>query len=492
MTATVEPNGMPRSALLALLVVAAAARVPGLGAESLWRDEIGVVVQARNFDMYALTVGSGLTTEHPPLYYVLLRLWLKVAGSDDGTVRALSCVFGCLAAVAVARLGARWFGQSAGIAAGILAAVSPQLVYLSREAGAYSLLLLTSVLSVDWFDRALQEGRLRWLIAYVVATLAMLYTHVLGSFVFAVEVGAAVLALPSSPRAARRAIAAALVVIAVFAPWLVHSLPALRTRNAAPWQRTPVLFDVLPSLDALLFWNVLPLPKPLPDVTVDVLAVALIGWGVALLLHRKPGLPAVITVAWLLVPFVAMVVVSYALVPIFGLRYTSHLAAPAALMIGYTLATLPSRALAASLLVALAVWQMTGVVRVHASYSRDQWREAAVWVGSREEPGDLILQVGFSPLNYYYAGSAQILSTRERGSVEGVTEATRSHPRLARRLIEPSAFALRLAGARRVWLIASEAPAREPAVDRALAAGFHRAEVREFNRVRVERYDAGS
>ena len=118
-----------------------------------------------------------------------------------------------------------------------------------------------------------------------------------------------------------------------------------------------------------------------------------------MLLHRKPGLPAVITVAWLLVPFVAMVVVSYALVPIFGFRYTSHLAAPAALMIGYTLATLPSRALTASLLVALAVWQVTGVVRVHALYSRDQWREAAVWVGSREEPGDLILQVGFSPLN---------------------------------------------------------------------------------------------
>jgi hypothetical protein len=119
--------------------------------------------------------------------------------------------------------------------------------------------------------------------------------------------------------------------------------------------------------------------------------------------------------------------------------------------------------------------------------------------------GDLILQVAYSPMSYYYTGNAEILSVRDAGAaarassaagesvrVEGVTEPTRSRPGLVRRLVEPLPFALRLDRARRVWLVASEAPARDPAVDRALAGRFRRGEAREFHRVHVERYDAGS
>src|SRR5690606_10838474 len=86
--------------LLATLLLAFALRTHDAEVRSLWADEgwtmllsegpgVGDVVQALADD------------QHPPLYFVLLRLWRDVAGDTEFATRYLGILIGLVAVAAV-------------------------------------------------------------------------------------------------------------------------------------------------------------------------------------------------------------------------------------------------------------------------------------------------------------------------------------------------------------------------------------------------------
>ncbi len=79
-------------------------------------------------------VWATATDAHHPLYYLLLAVWLRLAGLTEFAVRFLSAMLGTLAVPLTCCLGKRLFGPpTAGIAASLVAA-SPLLVCCSQEA----------------------------------------------------------------------------------------------------------------------------------------------------------------------------------------------------------------------------------------------------------------------------------------------------------------------------------------------------------------------
>ena len=115
----------------------------------------------------------------PPLYYLLLHVWMSVAGTSEEAVRALSVVFG-LVAVPVAWWAARTlFGTRSGWMAAVLAATSPFLTQYAQEARMYALTVLLSLIASAAFARmvAFEDDRRPWAIGFAVAFAAMLYTH---------------------------------------------------------------------------------------------------------------------------------------------------------------------------------------------------------------------------------------------------------------------------------------------------------------------------
>ena len=190
-------------ALLLILVLAAFLRFYRLDAQSLWADEgNSVSLAGRSLDL--ITAGAAHDI-HPPLYYYLLHFWMRVFGSSEFAVRALSALLGTGLVYLTYLLGRHLsrppsvppkVGEAAshscwlGLIAAFLSAISPFQVYYSQETRMYILLAALSALSIYSFIKFLEteESKTRnpnpetrnqylWAGLYILATTLSLYTH---------------------------------------------------------------------------------------------------------------------------------------------------------------------------------------------------------------------------------------------------------------------------------------------------------------------------
>ena len=171
-------------ALGGLLALAALVRVIGIGSQSLWLDEVVTAeLVGKPFGDMLSTIPKSEST--PFLYYVLLWPWAQLFGDGEAALRSLSAILG-VATVAAVWAGARALvSERAALAAGLLAALNPFLVWYSQEARAYALLALLCAVSFWCFARALRDPR--WLAWWAVASALALATHYFAAFTIVPE-----------------------------------------------------------------------------------------------------------------------------------------------------------------------------------------------------------------------------------------------------------------------------------------------------------------
>ena len=90
----------------------------------------------------------------PPLYYALLHAWISVFGDSETATHALSLLFTVLAVPAAWWAARGLFGETAGLAAALLAATNPFLTHYAQETRMYALVALLGVLACGAFGRA--------------------------------------------------------------------------------------------------------------------------------------------------------------------------------------------------------------------------------------------------------------------------------------------------------------------------------------------------
>lgn len=140
----------------ALLALAFGLRTAGLSELQVSGDAAWSVFLALK-DLPALTLATAIDS-HPPLYYYLLHAWMAAAGVSELSVRFLSAATGLLTVAGTIKLGQRLLGPAGGLVAGLLAAVSPFLVYFDRMPRMYSLLALLASLCLYLVVRLLGSG----------------------------------------------------------------------------------------------------------------------------------------------------------------------------------------------------------------------------------------------------------------------------------------------------------------------------------------------
>lgn len=235
--------------LLVILLLALALRFHRLGAQSLWNDE-GTSVALAQRDLTTITRNASHDI-HPPLYYYMLHCWVRLAGTSERGVRALSALGG-VALVVVVYLLARPFGTISGFLAAFLAAISPFAIYYSQETRMYIFLALFGVLSMLAYEglaNALlgnREGKgetgaiILRAIGYILISALLVYTHYFGfALLFTQNVAFSVRWLWGTTRKGEQTIirkrwppllywgAVQCIVIAIYLPWLVMSWQAL-------------------------------------------------------------------------------------------------------------------------------------------------------------------------------------------------------------------------------------------------------------------------
>jgi len=189
----------------AVILLAAFLRFHQLGAQSFWNDEGN---SARLSERSLRLILEGTASDvHPPLYYLALRGWREFVGDSEFGLRALSAFAGLLLVAGVLALARQLDAQglrdplSFGLLAGLLAAVSPPLVYYSQEARMYQLLGLTAVLSTWFLLLWLRRGGRPLALAYLLCLAAGLYTHYFFPVVLVVHGIVVVLASKSEAKA---------------------------------------------------------------------------------------------------------------------------------------------------------------------------------------------------------------------------------------------------------------------------------------------------
>lgn len=131
--------------LLFITVFGFALRVHHIDEKGLWLDEAFSVWMAQN-TLPELMGWLVRIDQHPPLYYVLLHLWLWF-GDSAAHVRILSALFGTLAIPVIFLVGRRLFGNVAGLIAAFILTISPFHVRFAQEARMYTLLSLNAGLA---------------------------------------------------------------------------------------------------------------------------------------------------------------------------------------------------------------------------------------------------------------------------------------------------------------------------------------------------------
>ena len=427
---------MRRRLLVVLILIAFGRGVLGLGAKSLWWDESLSLHRAR-LDLAGIVSNQITLTDsiqqvitvdnHPPLYFLLLRLAIQLLGESEFALRFPSLAFAVLTVPLLYATARRLIPgrRGAGLAAAALGALSPMYLWYGQEARMYTMVAFLSLLSFYLYIRAFFESnrsRAGWIAAYVGASALLVLTHYLGALLIIAE--AAVLAIMLVRNRASRRLA--MIAIGVL---LVVSLGALlnasRTMPADTDQlgfRFVPLFellrDVLNSFSLGLSVDVADWYVILIDLLFLLFALLGLGW---LVRHERRA-------AWLLAGYLILPIVSIYLLSFVRPAYMNSrhliLATPAFyLLAGTGLAAgspiaranggqrmsrmMPCLWAAAGCLLAAGIGYSTCNYFFDSRYSKDPHREWGAYLREHSRPGDVVIvnPPHIAELYGYYASS---------------------------------------------------------------------------------------
>jgi hypothetical protein len=343
----------------------------------------------------------------PPLYYLVLHVWMSIIGGDgEARTHALSLAFSLICIPAA--FGAAWrlFGRRAAWIAALLATLSPFLTWYGQETRMYSLVVLLSLCTAAAFALVFALGRRQWLPAFSVSLALLLYTHNWGLFLAVgtlATFGLIVLdARERRPLLRDGAIgfgAAALL----YAPWLPSLLFQSR-HTGAPWANSPNIWhDTLHAISNILAGTV---PSMVLLLTAGTGLLALLSMrGTAIdgrtrFQDRPPQARAALALGLMLLAGILCAWVASQVTPAWANRYFATFLGPLLLLVSAGL-TYARRFGLVGLAIVCVYW-----LNPHTSQidNKSDAHTVAVLVRDTLKPGDLVLSTHpeQTPLLYYY------------------------------------------------------------------------------------------
>jgi mannosyltransferase len=364
----------------------------------------------------------------PPLYYMVLHVWISVFGNGEAATHGLSVGLALLSIPAALWAGRSLGGPRAGWMAAIVAALHPFLTYYAQETRMYALAVLLSMLATTCFVRAYALRDRRFIAPFAITGVLLAYTHNWGLFILASSGLMFLLALyRAGDRRAllRDGIFGFGAILVLYAPW-IPTLLFQSAHTAAPWNSVPGL-DKLGSAGLTTLGNAR--GGWVLIVVAGAAIVAMLGRSVKVpgaVLEPLPGpegdrrrraveaLLIILVAAWI------MSWLSSQVAPAYTTRYFSVLVGPAIVLVGIGLAH--ARALGFVAIVVLAVvWSGNRVAQINA---KSNVREVAHRVLLRPvNPGDLVVSTHPEqvPVLHYYLRSGGFRYADPMGMVSDPT-----------------------------------------------------------------------
>lgn len=424
--------GRPWIWLGPLFLVALGARIWGLQASSLDFDESWSLYLARLplATLWGKFFGQG-PDPHPPLYFLLLRMWLFFFGSSEVALRSLSVLGGAILVVLLFLWSSAFTSWRTGLLMALLAALSPYLIWYSQEARMYIWVATFGLGSTLALERALGSGRWAWWAIYFLLGLATLYTHLVGGALLLVHL---LLLLLVGDRVKRQRRSMGMLWLGLLGlAYLPYAYPTWMQGISVPAAEIYPNRDFLSAVgDFLLATTVHSAPlsttgQALVLGFVGLLALAgwwsmgqqgagrmfagraPMGWG-----QNREGIRKAIYIALFLVLPIVMILFLSQFRALYHPKFLILSAPPLLLLWGEGVRAVvhrlrPLGVLIGALLLGLNLygWAYNGT----GSTQREDWRTAGNYLTEQTGPGDAILvhlEHYWFPLAYYYPGPASI------------------------------------------------------------------------------------
>jgi len=185
-----------------LLLPAFALRVWEVGVADLTFDEVATFFVAHRSIGAMIRYVMSAVREHPPAYYLLLSVWMRLAGTSEFALRYPSVLIGVFTVVWSFRVGRR-LGPRGGWWSAVLCAVMPFSLWVGRTGRMYGLVLLLSLLVMESWLRWLEHPDWRHWLGFVVLSLIAVMTHYYLVLLWPVQ-ALLLLLLPRATRAIRQ------------------------------------------------------------------------------------------------------------------------------------------------------------------------------------------------------------------------------------------------------------------------------------------------
>ncbi len=206
-----------------------------------WMDE-GITVGISSHSLSAIP-GIMRVDGSPPLFYLLLHVWMSWVGNGEAATHWLSIIFATLT-IPVSYWGTLSFaGKRAALTTATVFAFNAFLDYYSLETRMYTLMVLLGLLATIGFIRGFVQRERRYVALFTVAQALMFYTHNWSLFFAAASIiSLAILYRYSGPEIRenliRDAIYAFVGAVVLFAPWIPNFIFQV-IHTAAPWDTKP-------------------------------------------------------------------------------------------------------------------------------------------------------------------------------------------------------------------------------------------------------------
>jgi hypothetical protein len=206
-----------------------------------WMDE-GITVGISSHSLSAIP-GIMRVDGSPPLYYLILHIWMSWVGNGEAATHWLSIIFATLT-IPVSYWGTLSFaGKRAALTTATVFAFNAFMDYYGLETRMYTLMVLLGLLATIGFVRGFVLRERRYVALYSVSQALMFYTHNWSLFFAAASViGLAILYRYSGQEIRenliRDAIYAYVGAVILFAPWIPNFIFQV-VHTAAPWNTRP-------------------------------------------------------------------------------------------------------------------------------------------------------------------------------------------------------------------------------------------------------------
>lgn len=441
----------PRGLLLLIILIAWATRLHHLAARPLWVDEAFSLWMAR-LPVPDLVARAARLDQHPPLYYLLLKVWTLLTGESEWAARSLSAFWGVLSVPLAFVLARRFLGRAwPAYFMATLVALSPFHVRYAQEARMYTFLAFWGLVAM-WL---LVEGAVSRHHAFLLGVSMVLaaLSHNAGLLVSATV---AVIFLLRRPPAGFTLVSWGAFAM-LWLPWMpafFHQAQGVARRFWIPW---PTWRDVMAALRA---FHAAYMPGREPTRwLVDGGYIALAGVGAWYVTRRDGARPAARAAAVPLVAFLLPMGLELAVSPVrpvFQPRTLIWTTFAYYLLIatGAWYVTRGRQARRVLVPVLLLVVQGAGLWGWWTRPPAEAWDRVVRHVAARARPGDLLLfNAAWTQIPFDYYAEREGLHLEEHGLPVDIAQATELEP-LMREQALPRLRQLVDAHAR-TWLIYS-------------------------------------